>query len=140
MFTNILLATDGSDHSKRAIEQTIKMVAPYKDQVKIECVYSVDGDTSKSDILKYGNSDTATIKRKEKFLSILEEIKSEGIQADITILHGDPAETIISYANERNYDCVVAGSRGRNKIQTLMLGSVSHKLVKYIKAPVMVVK
>ncbi|WP_173917905.1 universal stress protein [Halobacillus sp. Marseille-Q1614] len=140
MFTKILLATDGSEHSQRAIEQTIKMVNPYKEQVEIELVYSVDGDGSKSDILKYGDADTATIKRKERFLETIQNIESNGIEANIMILHGEPAETIISYANERAYDCVVVGSRGRNKFQTLMLGSVSHKLMKYIKAPVMVVK
>ncbi|MCP3029428.1 universal stress protein [Halobacillus sp. A5] len=140
MFKNILLATDGSDHSKRAIEQAIQMTAPYKDQVTLELVYSVDGDTSKEDILKHGDSSTAAVKRKERFFEVIQEIEASGVKTGITILHGDPAETIIEYANERNYDCVVVGSRGRNKLQTLILGSVSHKLMKYIKCPVMVVK
>ncbi|GGF34753.1 universal stress protein [Halobacillus andaensis] len=140
MFTTILLATDGSAHSKRAIEQAIQMVSPYKEQVTLELVYAVDGDTSKEDILKHGDSSTATLKRKEKFYEAIQEIEASGVKSDITILHGEPAETIVEYANNRSYDCVVVGSRGRNKLQTLILGSVSHKLMKYIKAPVMVVK
>ncbi|UOR13665.1 universal stress protein [Halobacillus amylolyticus] len=140
MFNKILLATDGSDHSNRAIEQTVKMVSPYKEQVTIDLIYAVDGETSKSDILKYGDSNTATIKRKEKFLDTIQHIKSQGIQADIILLHGEPAEEITEYANHHEYDCVVVGSRGRNKLQTLILGSVSHKLVKYIQSPVIVVK
>lgn len=140
MFNKILLATDGSEHSSRAINQAIKMVSPYKDQVKIDLIYAVDGDTSKSDVLKYGDSHTATIKRKEKFMETIQEIESKGVKSDIILLHGDPAEEIIEYANNQEYDCVVIGSRGRNKFQTLILGSVSHKLVKYIQAPVIVVK
>ncbi|WP_101846895.1 universal stress protein [Halobacillus sp. Marseille-P3879] len=140
MFKNILLATDGSAHSQRAVEQAIQMVSPYKNEVTIELVYAVDGEVSKEDILQYGDSHTATIKRKEKFYETIKEIEANGLTADITILHGDPAESIIEYSNERSYDCVVVGSRGRNKLQTLILGSVSHKLMKYIKAPVMVVK
>ncbi|WP_181347973.1 universal stress protein [Thalassobacillus sp. CUG 92003] len=140
MFKRILLATDGSEHSQRAIDETIKMVTPYKDQVTIDLVYAVDGETSKSDVLKYGDAQTATIKRKEKFLPTIQSIEAQEIDADIILLHGNPAETIIEYANEHDYDCVVVGSRGRNKFQTLILGSVSHKLVKYVQAPVIVVK
>ncbi|MFC7321556.1 universal stress protein [Halobacillus campisalis] len=140
MFKNILLATDGSDHSVRAIEQTIKMVSSYKDEARIELVYAVDGDKSKEDVLTYGDSHTATAKRKEKFLDTIQSIENQGVKADITILHGEPAESIIEYANENNFDCVVTGSRGRNKFQTLILGSVSHKIVKYIKSPVMIIK
>ncbi|KHE72583.1 universal stress protein [Halobacillus sp. BBL2006] len=140
MFNKILLATDGSEHSSRAIKQAIKMVSPYKDQVKIDLIYAVDGDTSKSDVLKYGDSHTATIKRKERFMETIQGIESKGVKADIILLHGEPAEEIVEYANNHDYDCVVIGSRGRNKFQTLILGSVSHKLVKYIQSPVIVVK
>ena len=140
MFQNILLATDGSDHSRRAIDQTLKMVSPHKDQVHIDLIYVVDGETSKKDVLKYGDSQTASQKRKEKFLDIIQYIESEGVSTDFKLLHGDPAEEMIEYANEHDYDCVVIGSRGRNKFQTLILGSVSHKLVKYVQSPVIVVK
>ncbi|WP_226579664.1 universal stress protein [Halobacillus litoralis] len=140
MYTNILLATDGSAHSKRAIEETLKMVDPYKNHVRIDLIYVVDGETSKEDVLKYGDSHTASMKRKEKFFDTLSFIEERGMKADVIIQHGEPAETIIEYANAHEYDCVVAGSRGKNKLQTWMLGSVSHKLVKYIQAPVIVVK
>ncbi|MFC7063461.1 universal stress protein [Halobacillus seohaensis] len=140
MFKNILLATDGSEHSNRAIDQTLKMVSPYKDEVHIELIYAVDGEKSKKDVLKHGDSHTATAKRKEKFLDTVQIIEGEGVKSDITILHGEPAESLIKYANEGNYDCVVIGSRGRNKFQTLILGSVSHKLLKYVTKPVIVVK
>ncbi len=140
MFQNILLATDGSDHSRRAIDQTLKMVSPHKDQVHIDLIYVVDGETSKKDVLNYGDSQTASQKRKEKFMDIIQYIESEGVSTDFKLLHGDPAEEMIEYANEHDYDCVVIGSRGRNKFQTLILGSVSHKLVKYVQSPVMVIK
>ena len=129
-----------SDHSRRAIDQTLKMVSPHKDQVHIDLIYVVDGETSKKDVLNYGDSQTASQKRKEKFMDIIQYIESEGVSTDFKLLHGDPAEEMIEYANEHDYDCVVIGSRGRNKFQTLILGSVSHKLVKYVQSPVMVIK
>ncbi|ASF38914.1 MULTISPECIES: universal stress protein [Halobacillus] len=140
MFKNILLATDGSDHSRRAIDQTLKMVSPHKEEVHIDLVYVVDGETSKQDVLNYGDSHTATKKRKEKFLDVIKYVESAGVSTKFLMLHGDPAEEMIEYANQEDYDCVVIGSRGRNKWQTLILGSVSHKLVKYVQSPVIVVK
>ena len=140
MYKEILLAIDGSDHSHRAVEQAIKMVSSYQGNVKINLIYCVDGESSKNDILKYGDSHTSKIKRKEKFYPVIKEIESYGIESDIVLLHGDPAETIIDYANNHAYDCVVVGSRGRNDFQTLVLGSVSHKLVKYVDSPVLVIK
>lgn len=140
MFKKILLATDGSEHSSRAIDQALKMVAPYKDQVTLDLIYVVDGSSSKEDVLNYGDHHTATMKRKEKFFDTLSYIEDKGVQTDVIILHGEPAPKIMEYANEQAYDCVVIGSRGRNKFQTLVLGSVSHKIVKYVQVPVLVVK
>lgn len=140
MFKKILLATDGSEHSSRAIDQALKMVAPYKDQVTLDLIFVVDGNSSKDDVLKYGDSHTATMKRKEKFFDTLSYIEEKGVQTDVIILHGEPADEITEYANEQSYDCVIIGSRGRNKFQTFILGSVSHKIVKYVQVPVIVVK
>lgn len=140
MFKKILLATDGSEHSSRAIDQALKMAGPYKDQLTINLIYVVDGSSSKEDVLKYGDPHTATIKRKEKFFDTLSYIEEKGVKTDVIILHGEPSKEITEYANENDYDCVVIGSRGRNKFQTFILGSVSHKIVKYVQVPVMVVK
>jgi len=56
MFENILLAMDGSDHSRRAIDQTLKMVSPHKEEVHIDLVYVVVGETSKQGIKLWGFS------------------------------------------------------------------------------------
>ncbi|WP_331249045.1 universal stress protein [Evansella clarkii] len=139
MFKNILLAADGSPHSFRAAEKAIGL-GKLTDGAVIEILYVLDGSKSKSDVLKYGDSDTASLKRKE-MLSRYENLISEsGLSCKTTILHGTPAETIIKHANEGKYDCLVIGSRGRSTVQTMILGSVSHKVMKHVKSPVVMVK
>ncbi|MDG5471990.1 universal stress protein [Jeotgalibacillus sp. ET6] len=135
----LMVAIDGSEHAERALEKAISISASH-DDAYIDLVYAVDGDQSKSDILHYGDSDTARYKREKMLEKNAEKARQEGIHVSIEILHGSPAETLISFANSREYDLVLVGSRGRNKLQTMLLGSVSHKLVKYIDAPVMVIK
>ncbi|AJD89515.1 universal stress protein [Jeotgalibacillus malaysiensis] len=135
----LLVATDGSEHAKRALLKAIE-VAGQDQEAVIDLVYVVDGETSKSDVLHYGDSDTASYKREKKFKESVDLVESKGVKANLLIKHGDPEEVLIDYANSNEYDLVFVGSRGRNKFQTMVLGSVSHKLVKHIDAPVMVVK
>ena len=135
----ILVATDGSEHAKRALEKAIELAGKEEDSV-INLMYVVDGETSKSDVLQYGDSDTASFKREKKLQESVDLVEAKGIKAKLMIEHGDPEEMLIDHANSNDYDLVLVGSRGRNKFQTMMLGSVSHKLVKHIDAPVMVVK
>ncbi|MFB1082462.1 universal stress protein [Jeotgalibacillus sp. JSM ZJ347] len=135
----LLVATDGSEYAKRALLKAIDIAAKDEEAV-IDLMYVVDGETSKSDVLHYGDSDTASYKREKKFKESVNLVEAEGIKANLLIKHGDPEEVLIDHANSNDYDLVLVGSRGRNKFQTMVLGSVSHKLVKHIDAPVMVVK
>ena len=139
MFRNLLVAVDGSEHSVRAAERAIAL-GQIMDDSNIEILYILDGSKSKSDVLKYGDSDTASLKRKEMLSEYERMIGDAGIAHTTTILQGSPAETIIKHANEGNYDCLIIGSRGRSTVQTMILGSVSHKVMKYVKAPVLMVK
>ncbi|EZH64268.1 universal stress protein (plasmid) [Bacillaceae bacterium JMAK1] len=140
MFKHILIATDGSDNANRAIEKAVEMVEPYKEHVSMDLVYCIDGDTSKKDILKYGDAELADIKRRKMFANKLSYLEDQGIKTENVFLHGEPAKTILTQLDSKPYDCVVVGSRGMNEFQTLILGSVSHKLAKYVKIPLLIVK
>lgn len=141
MFKNLLLAVDGSEHSKRAADNAIEL-AKLTEGASVELLYVVQGNKSKSDILHYGDSDTASHKRKQLLASYEKKIAAENIDVHSTVLHGKDgiAEPIISHANEGNYDVLILGSRGLSTVQTMVLGSVSHKVIKYVKAPVLMVK
>ncbi|MBU9720811.1 MULTISPECIES: universal stress protein [Bacillaceae] len=139
MFKNLLLATDGSEHSLRAAERAIDL-ANLTEGASIELVYVVDGSMSKSDVLQYGDSDSASKKREEILSVFKDKIEGAGIPVKVSILHGNPAETIINYTNRNDFDCLVVGSRGRSKVQTMILGSVSHKVMKHVNIPVLMVK
>ena len=53
--------------------------------------------------------------------------------------NGQPAREIARVAEEGGYDLIVAGSRGRNALGELVLGSVSKALVRQATRPVLVV-
>ena len=59
---------------------------------------------------------------------------------EISILIGDPASEIIQHVKKNDYDLLIMGSRGLNLLQEFVLGSVSHKVMKYVSIPVLIVK
>ncbi|MDG5787995.1 universal stress protein [Evansella sp. AB-P1] len=140
MFSNLLLAIDGSDHSYRAAKKAIEL-GKLSGEATVEILYVLDGSKSKSDVLQYGDSDSATRRRKEMLQPFEQLIREANLTYKTTIiLAGTPAESIIKHANNGEYDCLIIGSRGLSTVQTMILGSVSHKVMKYVKAPVLMVK
>ncbi|MGM0863280.1 MAG: universal stress protein [Bacillota bacterium] len=138
MFKKILLASDGSEHSLRAGVRAIEL-AKCIPSSKINIVYVIDGKSSKDDVLQNWGAD-ASDKRKQKLQMIEYKAKQANIGYETTFLHGEPGPTIVEYANENEFDAVVIGSRGLNRFQEMVLGSVSHKVAKRVKCPVMIVK
>jgi nucleotide-binding universal stress UspA family protein len=138
MFKSILLASDGSSHSFRAAEKAAGLAKLHNSIIDV--VYSIDSSTSKADVLTNNSKYEVEKKRKEKLAPIVGLLKKEGITYKVHMIHGDPGSAIVDFANKGNYDCVVVGSRGLNKLQTMVLGSVSHKIAKRVEVPVLIVK
>ncbi|ADH98036.1 universal stress protein [Salisediminibacterium selenitireducens] len=141
MFSNIILAADGSEHSLRAAEKAIALGKLSK-KPQIELLHVVSGATSKTDVLHHGDSDAASRKRRKQLDPIVERIERANIPVTVTTITASNSvpESIIKHVNEQNPDVLVLGSRGLSSVQTMVLGSVSHKVMKYVKAPVMMVK
>ena len=55
-------------------------------------------------------------------------------------LEGPVAESIAKVAEDDGYDLVIVGSRGRNAVARLFLGSVADRLVHICQKPVLVVR
>jgi nucleotide-binding universal stress UspA family protein len=139
MYKKILLATDGSENSIRATDGAIE-IAKCDPASVMNVVYVVNGDTSKSDVLRNWNSADIADNRRDKIKPTEDKIKEAGINYEVKFLHGDPGPTLVKYANENNFDLVVIGSRGLNALQEFVLGSVSHKVAKRANCPVLIVK
>ena len=76
-----------------------------------------------------------------EYLAPFEDIFHQAnVRVKSVIIHGAPGPAIVSHANEHPYDLVIIGSRGLNPVQEFVLGSVSHKVAKRVKAPVLVIK
>ena len=70
----------------------------------------------------------------------MEKAKSSGLDAEPIILKGSAAEKILDFAHKHDIDMIVVGSLGKSGIEHFTLGSVSEKIVRYAKVPVLVVR
>ena len=67
------------------------------------------------------------------------EAESRGIHADYDLLEGDPGERILELARSRDVDLIVIGSRGPGAVASVILGSVSKRVLHDADRPVLVV-
>jgi nucleotide-binding universal stress UspA family protein len=78
----------------------------------------------------------------ENYLNAAERIAREIGVNDIgkIICDGKPGAEILSWAEKKNADLIVVGSRGTGKVQSLFLGSTSNKVVQESPVSCLVVK
>lgn len=78
--------------------------------------------------------------RRKRLVPVEEKLEAADVSYYVTILRGEPGPTIVDHANQKQVDLTIIGSRGLNSLQEMMLGSVSHKIAKRVKCPVLIVK
>lgn len=139
MYNQILLAVDGSDHSERAAKEAVKLASGSQES-QVTIVFVADYDNAKNEVLHSGSSMELDLKRRKKLQPIEETLAVGKIKYKVKILHGAPGPTIVEFANKEKFDILVIGSRGLNGLQEMVLGSVSHKVVKRANCPVLIVK
>nr|WP_295971566.1 universal stress protein [uncultured Bacillus sp.] len=140
MYNRILVAIDGSEHSLRAAQEAAK-IASCKDDSRVELVYVADFAKAKDEVLpSQGKEEELEQARRSRMRPVEDLLTENKIAYDVKILCGEPGPAIVEYANQGEFDLVVIGSRGLNSLQEMVLGSVSHKVVKRVQCPVMVIK
>jgi nucleotide-binding universal stress UspA family protein len=129
----ILLAYDGFEYSKHALEEAARQGVEEASTVTVVGVVPSTARGTKSG----GHVDLPP--HAEEDMKVAHDFfRERGIEAETKIRHGDPADELIREATEGDYDIVVVGSRGLGPVGELLLGSVSRKLVKGLPRPVVV--
>ena len=130
----ILLAYDGLERSKHALEETGELAAAGEPEVTIVSVVpESEAQATKSGghrwLAPHAHQDVAVA---HKYL------RDRGIASEMRVLHGDPSEEILREAREGAYDLIVVGSRELGPIGRAVLGSVSTKVVEAAPCAVLV--
>ncbi|RYX99729.1 universal stress protein [bacterium] len=140
MINKILLPTDGSEHSQKALDYTIDFALKFEADVVLVYVYDLPGEALG---LTSGNQDIENSLRfyGDDLLKEYKEIlENKGIKTRTLLLKGDTGEAISEISLDENCDIVIMGIRGLSTLKSLILGSASDYVLRHTKCPVLVIK
>lgn len=144
LMNKILLAVDGSENAKRAVDYVIKVAKKQGDLI-ITLIHVIN---SRKEINKLKNVSSEIEEIKQRIISegnkIINDHKDilehNGVRVATKLIDGDPAIKIVEFAKLGEYDHIVLGTRGLTDLQSIVLGSVSHKVLALSESPVTFVK
>lgn len=145
----ILIATDGTVHSRAALKEVGKFKLSAEDEIKIVSVVDMAVPLT---VDMYGGYLPATTEiekiARENADRILAEalgeikqiVDNEHLSLTSEVLFGSPESRIVETAEEMRADLIIVGSHGYNRWERLLLGSVSDSVVHHAPCTVLVVR
>jgi nucleotide-binding universal stress UspA family protein len=139
----VIVPIDFSGHSKLAVDQALRLSETTNAKVSFVNVYTVPTGYHKT-----GKSyeDFAEIMQKHANNDYVEFLKESELKEKLDcafVLDDDhsPSDKIFYYAEEQKADLIIMGSKGRTGIASILLGSVTTKVISYdTSIPLLVVK
>lgn len=146
----IMIATDGSDFSKYAVEKTCEMVVkPAEAVVRIISVYEhilpMAAEPFAISSEYYQEIEKEIAKQTEDYAEqaakdVREHFSGTAIDVSVQVERGAPDRVIIEAAKDWNADLIVVGSHGRGFWGRMMLGSISDSILHHAPCSVLVVR
>ena len=145
----ILLATDGSDYNNLSVKEfSGRLFAPNTE------VHIISAFVNTSMIMAtaapmgglagyYEEADSVAKKSAEdavKSAADLLQNNNPALLITTAVINGSPKHVILNEAETFGADLIVVGSLGKSGIERFALGSVSEKVVRHAKVPVLVVR
>ncbi|NHN49188.1 universal stress protein [Halostella sp. JP-L12] len=136
MYERILLPTDGSEGSRRAIDHAVAIAD--ETGASIHALYVVD--TSEYKTLDGPVVDSIEA-RGRKALKVVEEVGARAdVDVETALRRGIPHAEILAAARSLDVDGIVMGTNGRTGLDRVLLGSVAERVVREAKVPVTTVR
>ena len=144
MFKHILVPTDGSEISAKAVDQAIALakLAGAKLTVlsaKEPFPYSAISEMQPTPPQEFFDAQERIAGARVK--GVLEAAQAAGVACDAVTMEAlHPWEAICEQAKSQNCDLIVMASHGRRGVAALLLGSETQKVLTHSGVPVLVVK
>jgi len=143
----ILVPTDFSEHSDRALAQGLDIAKQYKAELILLHVLPEDIYSSGLEVIfleekvRHEIRARATDSARESLQTQLDRFpQSREVEADVHVRWGVPYDEILKEGEEQEIDLIVIASLGRSNISKYLIGSVARNVLKGSKCPVLLTK
>ena len=145
MYKHILVATDGSELSRKAVTNGIQLAKALGARITTVTVAKTQFPVVVEGIEIGPSAEERAQSAKEQAARILNEASAEarrqGVKCEtVSAIDEHPHRTIIDAAEARGCDLIVMASHGRRGIKALLLGSETQKVLTHSKVPVLIVR
>ncbi len=143
MFAKILYPTDFSDVSKNALKYIKQLkeggantviLLHVLDQRSFHAIDQLSG-------LNAPALEREILARAEKEIEEIEnDLKQHGFKVKTMLQTGFPVREILKVEKEEDVSIIVIGSHGKSNLEEMFLGSVSEKVARKCKRPILIIK
>lgn len=144
MYKRILVPTDGSDITAKAVETAIGLAKSLNARlltisVKEPFPYSAISEMQPTPPQEFYDAQERIATARVK--TVVDAAQAAGLQCDahtVEALH--PWESIVDHAQTQGVDLIVMASHGRRGVAAMLLGSETQRVLIHSKLPVLVVR
>ena len=136
----ILVATDASEYSQRALETALELARKFN--AEVELLYAMHKPLVYDSSVNIYVISPEQVRQEGAFVlkATIDGVNISGVTLIKKEIQGKPADVILKEVEDKNIDLVVMGSHGYGSMIGSVLGSVSQSVVNMAKCPVLIVK
>ena len=143
LYKRLLLPTDGSDASRRAIQSGVELAKTLGAEVVAMTAtpefHTFTADTAMLEQTREQYADASRAQGQRLLDEAVAAARQAGVPCSgVHIVSDEPYEAILSTAREQMCDLIVMASHGRKGIKGLLLGSETQKVLVHSLIPVLV--
>jgi universal stress protein A len=142
-FNLIIVTTDLSDYSLRALPYAIGLAERFDADLKVvsvnEPALPVSDVAWVSPMIAATDDERAAEIKKTLDKLIADQVPS-GVRSEAKVLFGNPVDAIVDYARETNADLIISCTHGRGGLSHVLMGSTAEALVRHSPCPVLTLK
>ncbi len=138
MYESVLVPYDGSEGAAEVLHHASE-IAHWTDAT-LNVLYVADTTRDSVTVVEGHTVDALERKGEDVVEEAAETLDTLGNSYETDIVQGNPAPTIVDYAERYDQDLVVMATHGREGISRYLNGSVSEKVVRLSSVPVLTVR
>ncbi|MCK5236336.1 MAG: universal stress protein [Deltaproteobacteria bacterium] len=138
----MLVPTDFTDASIEAVKQAHELAKQFKSTVHLVHVINTKSEAAGfyQPHMSFNNIDKEYQAKASDYIKKFALKHLKGLKnLKTAVLKGEPYKQIIKYANDNTVDSIVIGTHGKTKVDRLIFGSTTERVMRKASCPVIIV-